>query len=214
VGVLALVFALLTFEDQPAQDRSAPWGFVALALAGCGCAAAFFGAAQPQAGGPPGPRSLVPLLAGVMMIVALVVHQYRSKRPLMPVKQLATTFPAGALLIAMCASSAAFGLMELVLTALQAKSSPAHTALLFLPEFGAAIVTAVPGRRPPGPPRPSHRSWSRGPQVLPSAAETSASAEPESSSMARSPRLTMPTARPCCTTGSRRTALPRISWIA
>ena len=143
IGLLALVFALLTFEDQPAQDRSAPWDFVAIALAGCGCTAAFFGAAQLQAGSPPGPRSLVPLLAGTAMIVALVVHQYRSKHPLMPVRQLATTFPVGGILIAMCASSAAFGLMELLLTALQGHSSPAHTALLFLPEFGAAIVTAV-----------------------------------------------------------------------
>jgi hypothetical protein len=74
VGMLALLFALLTFEDQPAQDRSAPWDFVAIALAGCGCAAAFFGAAQLRAGGPPGPGALIPLLAGTAMIVALVVH--------------------------------------------------------------------------------------------------------------------------------------------
>ena len=40
------------------------------------------------------------------MIVALVIHQYRSKQPLMPVRQLATTFPVFGLLIAMCASSA------------------------------------------------------------------------------------------------------------
>lgn len=142
VGALALVLSLLTFEDQPAQDRSAPWDVVAVALAGCGCTAAFYGAARLQ-GGAPGPSSLTLLLAGVAMIVALVVHQYRSKRPLMPVRQLATTFPAGSMLVAMSASSAAVGLMELVLTALQGKTSPVHMALLFLPEFGAAILTAV-----------------------------------------------------------------------
>jgi hypothetical protein len=70
-------------------------------------------------------------------------HQYRAKRPLMPVRQLATTFPACGILIAMCESSAAFGLMELVLKALQGKGSPAHTAVLVLPEFGAAVLTAV-----------------------------------------------------------------------
>lgn len=142
VGVLALLFSLLTFADQPAADRSAPWDIVAVALAGCGSAAAFFGAAQLQAGGP-GPRSLAPLLAGLAMIVALVVHQYRSKRPLMPVRQLATTFPACGILIVMSASAASVALTDLVLTALQGKSSPAHTALLFLPEFGAAVATAV-----------------------------------------------------------------------
>jgi hypothetical protein len=39
--------------------------------------------------------------------------------------------------------------------------------------------------------------------MLPSAALMSASAEPESRSIARSPRLTMPTGRPDSTTGSR-----------
>jgi hypothetical protein len=77
------------------------------------------------------------------MIVALVIYQYRSRRPLMPVRQLATTFPVCGILAAMCASAAAFGLMELILTALRGRSSPGHTALLFLPEFGAAVLTAV-----------------------------------------------------------------------
>lgn len=90
VDALALVFALLTFADQPAQDRSAPWDIVAVVLAGGGCTAAFFDAALLQAGGP-GPGSLTLLLAGVTMIVALVVHQHRSGHPLMPVRQLATT---------------------------------------------------------------------------------------------------------------------------
>ena len=142
VGALAWLLSLLTYEDAPAQDRSAPWDIVAVALAGCGCAAAFFGAATLQGGGP-GPGSLGPLLAGVAMIVALVIHQYRSRRPLMPVRQLATTFPVCGILAAMCASAAAFGLMDLILTALQGRSRPGHTALLFLPEFGAAVLTAV-----------------------------------------------------------------------
>jgi MFS family permease len=142
VGALALLFSLLTYEDAPPQDRSAPWDIVAVALAACGCAAAFFGAAQLQHGGP-GLSSLVPLLAGTGMIIGLVVHQYRSTEPLMPVRQLATTLPACGILVAMSASAAAFGLMELILTALAGTSSPGHTALLFLPEFGAAVLTAV-----------------------------------------------------------------------
>ena len=142
VGALAVVFALLTFEDEPPEDRSAPWDIVAVLLAGGGCAAAFFGAAKLQAGGAPGPVSLAPLLAGVAAVIALVVHQYRARQPLMPVRQLATTFPVAGIVIAMCASAAAFGLMELTLTALQ-NHSLVHTALLFLPEFGAAVATAA-----------------------------------------------------------------------
>lgn len=68
-GALALLFSVLTFEDAPAQDRSAPWDIVAVALGGCGCAAAFFGAAQLQ-GGSLKPVALAPLMAGAAMIVA------------------------------------------------------------------------------------------------------------------------------------------------
>jgi predicted MFS family arabinose efflux permease len=46
VGALALVLALLTYEDDPPADRDAPWDVVALVLAGGGCAAAFFGASS------------------------------------------------------------------------------------------------------------------------------------------------------------------------
>lgn len=82
-------------------------------------------------------------LVGIAMICALVVYQYRSRRPLMPVRQIATTLPVAGLVIVMFASSAAFGLMDLVLTVLQGSGSPARVALEFLPEFGAAVVTAA-----------------------------------------------------------------------
>jgi hypothetical protein len=45
--------------------------------------------------------------------------------------------------ITLCASAAAFGLMELALTALQHAACPVHIAVLFLPEFGAAAITAA-----------------------------------------------------------------------
>jgi MFS family permease len=142
VAVLALFFALATFEDDPPQDREAPWDVVAVALAGVGCAASFYGACELQDAGPV-PLALVPLLVGVALLVALIVYQYRSKQPLMPIKQLATTFPVYGIAIAMAASASAFGLMELVLTALQKKATPASIAVQFLPEFGAAVITAV-----------------------------------------------------------------------
>lgn len=61
----------------------------------------------------------------------------------MPVKRLATTFPVAALIAIICASSSGFGLMELVQTALATRAGPEHIALFFLPEFGAAALTAV-----------------------------------------------------------------------
>lgn len=142
VAALALVFAMLTYRDDPPQDHSAPWDVVAVTLAGTGCAAAFYGASQLQNSGPV-PSALAPLLIGAALLVTVIVHQYRSRHPLMPIKQLATTFPVYGTLIAMAASASAFGLMEIVLTTLQKKSTPTSIALQFLPEFGAAVITAV-----------------------------------------------------------------------
>ena len=143
VGVVALLFAILTFEDQPPQDRSAPWDWVAIALAGGGSAAAFFGASELLTHRMLDVIVIVPLLAGVLAIVALVVYQYRLERPLMPVRQLATTFPVAGITVAMCAGAASVGLVSLVQSAFATKSSPSHIGMLFWPEFGAAVAAAM-----------------------------------------------------------------------
>jgi MFS family permease len=143
LGLLALTFSVLTFEDAAAADREARWDLVAVGLAGGGCAAAFFGAGKLEAAKAVTAVALVPLVVGVLMIVALIVYQYRLDRPLMPVKQLATTFPVTGVLIAAFSCAAAFGLMDLLLAALQSSGNPSRTAVLFLPEFGAAVATAV-----------------------------------------------------------------------
>jgi MFS family permease len=142
VAAVALLFTLLTYVDTPPQDTSVPWDIVAVLLAALGSAASFYGAAQLQNAGP-APSSLAPLLAGVAMLVALIVYQYRGRQPLMPLKQLATTFPITGIIIALCASASAFGLIELVLIVLSKKISPTSIAVQFLPLFGAAAVTAA-----------------------------------------------------------------------
>jgi MFS family permease len=142
-GVLALLFALLTFEDQAPQDPSAPRDWVGLVLAGGGAAAAFFGASELLTHRMLDVIVFVPLLAGAAMIVALVVYEYRVEHPLMPVGQLATTFPVAGIAVAMCAGAASVGLITLAQTALQTKGSPAHLGMLFWPEFGAAVASAI-----------------------------------------------------------------------
>jgi predicted MFS family arabinose efflux permease len=142
IELVAVVLSLLTYEDQPPQDRSAPWDFVALALAGGGCTAAFLGAAELEIHRRASPLALALLACGVAAVVALIVYEYRLEQPLMPVRQLATTLPVAGVLVALCGSSAAFGMTAVALTALQ-KASPSHTALLFLPELGAALATAA-----------------------------------------------------------------------
>jgi MFS family permease len=142
VSALALVFVVLTFEDQEPQDRDAPWDWVAIALAGAGCAAAFFGASELQTHAFDSAIVLVPLLAGLAMLVGLVLFEYYVENPLMPVRQVASTFPVAGIVMAMCAGAASVAVIELAQTALKSED-PTHVAMLFWPEFGAAAAIAV-----------------------------------------------------------------------
>jgi MFS family permease len=141
IAAAAAVLSLLTFEDAEPQDEDAPWDWTAVGMALAGCVAAFFGAAELEIRMHATGLALATLFAGVAVVVAMVVHQYRKRNPLMPVEQLATTFPVVGILVALAASAAAFGLMDLSLTALEQRD-PAHVGLLFLPELAAAMVTA------------------------------------------------------------------------
>lgn len=139
---MALLFCVLTFRDDPPQDPSVPWDFVALALGIVGCGAAFYGAGELQATMKADTRSLLPLIAGVALITFLVVHQYRLRNPLVPVRALATSVPVAGIFAALTTSAAAFGAMELLLSVLGTASTPTATAVIFLPEFVAAIAVA------------------------------------------------------------------------
>ncbi len=142
LGGLALLFSLLTFEDQDPQDPGAPWDWVAIILAGGGCAAAFFGASELTTHPLTSVAVLVPLLCGTGAIGLLVVHQALVKRPLMPIRQLGTTMPIAAIVVAMSAGAASVAAIELTQTALQGQGDPTHIAMLFWPEFGGAVLTA------------------------------------------------------------------------
>jgi MFS family permease len=144
VGVAALAMVLLTFEDAEALDPDAPVDVVSVGLAALGTSAAFFGVSELSAHSLGAPIVLIPLLGGVGAIVVLMVHQFLADDPLMPVEKLAKTIPVAAILVAMCAAAAAVGLVDLAQTALQMrKVDPTHMAVLFLPEFGGAVVTAI-----------------------------------------------------------------------
>jgi MFS family permease len=143
VGGLALLLSLLTFEDSPAQDPEAPRDWAAILLAGSGCAAAFFGASELQTHRMLDLIAFAPLLSGVALLVALIVHQMTARDPLMPMRQLVHTFPVAAITIAISAGAASIALIELAQTALKGHGSPLHTGALFLPELGGAVITAL-----------------------------------------------------------------------
>jgi MFS family permease len=142
IGAAAWVLSFLTFEDAEPQDEGAPWDWPAVGMAFVGCVAAFFGAAELEIEKHATVLALATLFAGLALILAMIVHQYRKPNPLMPVEQLATTFPVVGILVALAASAGAFGLMDLALTALE-EHDPTQVGLLFLPELGAAVVTAA-----------------------------------------------------------------------
>jgi MFS family permease len=143
VGALALMFALLTYEDDPPADREAPWDVVALSLAGGGCAAAFFGASELALHSIGATIVLAPLLAGAAALIALVCFEYRVADPLVPVRQFFRTLPFAGIITAMCGGAASVAVVELAQTALGTRTTPGHAATLFLPELGGAAVTAL-----------------------------------------------------------------------
>jgi MFS family permease len=144
LGLAALVMILLTYEDQPPQDNEAPLDVVSLLLAASGCGLAFFGVSELSAHSFGDSIVLLPLLGGLGLILALLLHQFYVQDPLMPVKRLAHTIPVAAIVIAMCAGAVSVGLVDLTRAGLELqKLSPTHAGLLFLPEFGGAILTAA-----------------------------------------------------------------------
>ncbi len=143
VAGVALLLSLLTFEDEPPVAPEAPWDFVAVAMAIIGSAAAFYGAGRLEGTHAADLSSIVPLVCGAALIVALVVYEYRSGNPLMPVKAAATTAPVTGIYLALAASASSFSIMYLALGSMHVTTSATNTGLLFLPEFAGAILIAA-----------------------------------------------------------------------
>lgn len=140
VGAVALLLVVLTFKDQPPQDRAVTFDPASLLLASVGCTSAFFGASGLASHSFTDPIVLVPLVVGIVLIVGLIVHQASGADPLMPVRKLNHTIPVAAIILAMFAgagSVALTGLLQLVI-----ESRHLSTAV-FWPEFGGAVVTAL-----------------------------------------------------------------------
>jgi MFS family permease len=143
IALAALVLSLLTFEDAPPADRSAPKDVTALGLAASGCAAAFFGASQLTTHRFMDAIAFGPLIGGLVLIVILLVNQYRSKRPLLIVRSLVSTIPIAGIVVAICAAAASVSAIALTGALLEGRYSPLHLGLLYLPEFGGAVISAV-----------------------------------------------------------------------
>jgi MFS family permease len=143
ISLAALVLALLTYEEAPPADPTVPFNPLAIALAGAGSVAAFYGASELVTHRFLNPLTVAPLVGGLALIILLVVHQYRSRRPLLTIRSmLSSTMPVAGITVALFAAAASVSATALTATVLAQRFSPLHVGLLYLPELGGAIVTA------------------------------------------------------------------------
>jgi MFS family permease len=143
ISAAALVLAVLTFEDAPPFDRSAPWDPGAIGLAAVGSVAAFYGASQLLSHPFLGATTAVPLLGGLAVIVILVVYQFRAPRALLTIRGLASTMPTAGIVVALFGAAASVSATGLTASVLAARAGPLHVGLLYLPELGGAVLTAL-----------------------------------------------------------------------
>jgi nucleotide-binding universal stress UspA family protein/MFS family permease len=144
IAALALLLAVLTFEDTPPASPDAQRDLPAIPLAAVGCVAAFFGAAELLTHRFLGAETIAPLLGGLAAIAILIVYQFRTKHPLLAVRAMLTsTMPAAGIVLALCAAGASVSATALTAAALTGHYSPIHLGLLYLPEAGGAVITAI-----------------------------------------------------------------------
>jgi MFS family permease len=142
IAAVAFVLMVLTFEDAPPADETAPKDLPAIALAAAGCASAFFGASELATHSFLSAVALGPLLAGLVLVVILVTYQFRGHNTLLTINQLASTVPIAGILTAICAAAASGTAIALVGAVVPQRFSPMHAGLLFLPMLGGALLSA------------------------------------------------------------------------
>jgi MFS family permease len=144
IAVLALAMAVLTFEDAPPADPTAPRDLRAIGLAAAGCVLAFAGAARLTTHGLFDVEVALPMFVGLALIVALITYQFRARRPLLTVRAVLTSsIPVAGVVLALFAAAASIAATSLTAAALMDELSAFRVGLLYLPELGGAIVMAV-----------------------------------------------------------------------
>jgi hypothetical protein len=143
ITITALVLSLLTYEDTPPADPTAPKDGLAVALAGAGPVAAFWGAAELLTHPFLRFETVGLLTIGLVLIIALVAYQALTPRPLLTIRRMLTnTIAVSGIVIALFAAAASVSATALTASLLMGRYSALHVGLLYLPELGGAIITA------------------------------------------------------------------------
>jgi MFS family permease len=144
IALVALILAALTFDDAPAANPDSPRDLPAIGLAAVGCVAAFFGASELTSHAFLNGETIVPLLGGLALIIILVVYQFRAKRPLLTIRTMITSsIPVAGIVVALFAAAASVSATALTAGVLEARYNPLHIGLLYLPEVGGAVLSAI-----------------------------------------------------------------------
>ena len=85
----------------------------------------------------------MPLIGGLALIVLLLVAEYGGVCGLLQVRPLVSTLPTTGILVAMCAAAASVSAIVLSGAVLSQRYTPLHVGLLYLPEFGGAVISAI-----------------------------------------------------------------------
>ncbi len=145
LGLATLALALLSLAERAPLNPGARIDAPALLLSTGGTGFSFFGVGVLPVAGAASPAFYVPVTAGLLMLVALVILEGVRAEPLMPVRPLTTTFPVMGILAAIISGAAFTGLMELTLLFLErvrGLEAPA-AGFLFWPELVMGIVGAL-----------------------------------------------------------------------
>jgi MFS family permease len=142
-SAVALLFVLLTWQDEPAPEPRGDWDPVSLLLAGGGCAAAFFGASELTTHRMLSVIVFLPLLAGAAAVVLLVVRQATVEQSLVPLRELFSTKPVVGIVAAMAAGACSVPAISLIEQGIAGSGAPAHLGSLFWPFFGGAVLMAA-----------------------------------------------------------------------
>jgi nucleotide-binding universal stress UspA family protein/MFS family permease len=144
ISVMALILTILTFEDAPPANPDSPRDFPALGLAAVGCVAAFFGASELTTHPFLSVSTVLPLAGGLLLILILVIYQSVIKTPLLTIKlMLVSAIPVAGIVVALFAAAASVSATALTVTVLEPHYSAEHIGLLYLPEVGGAVITAL-----------------------------------------------------------------------
>jgi hypothetical protein len=143
VSAFVVVLVVLTYEHTAPANRRAPKDPVAIGLAVTGSIAAFFGASELATHPFLSAQTVIPLFAGLPLILVLILWETKSRNPLLPLGPLLeSTIPVTGVVIALCAAAASVSVSDLTVALVTAQHGALHAGLLSLPELAGALIAA------------------------------------------------------------------------